>query len=129
MWINDSKATNVSSTLMAIRSVVRPTILLLGGKHKGEPYTALAGDIAKGCKLVIAYGAAADLIERDLSGVVPLRKMGSTFSEVLQAARESARPGDVVLLSPACASYDMFNNYEERGNAFRVLAAGNGESR
>jgi UDP-N-acetylmuramoylalanine--D-glutamate ligase len=129
MWINDSKATNVSSTLMAIRSVARPTILLLGGKHKGEAYSALAGDIARGCKLVIAYGAAADLIERDLSGVVPLRKMGSTFSEVLQAARESARPGDVVLLSPACASYDMFNNYEERGDAFRVLAAGNGESR
>ena len=126
MWINDSKATNVSSTLVAVRSLSRPTILLLGGKHKGEPYTSLAADIAKGCKLVIAYGAAADIIERDLSRLVPLRKMGSSFEEVIDAAREAATPGDAVLLSPACASYDMFNNYEERGEQFRSLASKNG---
>ncbi len=129
LWINDSKATNVSSTLMAVRSMSRPTILLLGGKHKGEPYTSLAVDIARGCKLVIAYGAAADIVERDLGGAVPLKKLGSSFEEVIAAARAASVPGDTVLLSPACASYDMFNNYEERGALFRSLAAAKGEGR
>jgi UDP-N-acetylmuramoylalanine--D-glutamate ligase len=123
MWINDSKATNVSSTLMAVRSMSRPTVLLLGGKHKGEPYTSLVDDIAKGCKLVITYGAAAALVEKDLSGRIPLRRMGSDFGEVLAAARQAARSGDAVLLSPACSSYDMFNNFEERGDAFRQYVA------
>jgi UDP-N-acetylmuramoylalanine--D-glutamate ligase len=131
LWINDSKATNVSSTLMAIRAMTRPTILLLGGKHKGEPYTSLRPDIVRGCKLVITYGAAAENVERDLSGVVPLERLGSEFEEVIATARRHAEPGDAVLLSPACSSYDMFNNYEERGNTFRALAnqsGGRGES-
>jgi UDP-N-acetylmuramoylalanine--D-glutamate ligase len=123
MCINDSKATNVSSTLMAVRSMSRPTVLLLGGKHKGEPYTSLVDDIEKGCKLVITYGAAAALVEKDLSGRIPLRRMGSDFGEVLAAARQAARSGDAVLLSPACSSYDMFNNFEERGDAFRQYVA------
>jgi UDP-N-acetylmuramoylalanine--D-glutamate ligase len=129
LWINDSKATNVSSALVAIRSMTRPTILLLGGKHKGEPYSSLRPDIVKGCKLVISYGAAAEIIERDLSGTVPLQRMGSSFEEVIALARLQAEPGDVVLLSPACSSYDMFNNYEERGNTFRALAPGGGSDR
>jgi UDP-N-acetylmuramoylalanine--D-glutamate ligase len=122
VWINDSKATNVSSTLMAVRAMTRPTVLLLGGKHKGEPYSSLAEDIAKRCRLVIAYGAAADTIAADLDGVVPLRKMGSSFADVMEAARETARSGDAVLLSPACSSFDMFRNYEDRGNRFREMA-------
>jgi UDP-N-acetylmuramoylalanine--D-glutamate ligase len=127
MWINDSKATNVSSALMAVRSMMRPTVLLLGGKHKGEPYTALAPDIAAHCRLVIAYGAAASIIENDLSGLVPVLRMGSSFEDVIRAARQAAEPGDAVLLSPACSSYDMFNNYEERGDLFRSLAISEGE--
>jgi UDP-N-acetylmuramoylalanine--D-glutamate ligase len=124
MWINDSKATNVSSTLVAIQGMTRPTILLLGGRHKGEPYTALADPLRKIGKAVIAYGESAPLIEQDLRGVVPIERLGSDFEEVVARARALATPGDVVLLSPACSSYDMFKNYEERGATFKRLAVG-----
>lgn len=124
MWINDSKATNVSSTLVAIQGMTRPTILLLGGRHKGEPYTALAEPLRKVGKTVIAYGESAPIVAQDLQGVVPIERMGSDFEEVIARARSLANPGDVVLLSPACSSYDMFTNYEERGAAFKRLAVG-----
>jgi UDP-N-acetylmuramoylalanine--D-glutamate ligase len=124
MWINDSKATNVSSTLVAIQGMTRPTILLLGGRHKGEPYRALAEPLRRTGKAVIAYGEAAPLIEQDLRGVVPLERLGSDFEAVISRARTLAAPGDVVLLSPACSSYDMFKNYEERGATFKRLAVG-----
>lgn len=121
-WINDSKSTNVASTLVAMRGMTKPTVLLLGGKHKGEPYTDLAPELERTGRAVIAYGEAAPLIENDLKGVVPLTRLGSSFDEVIAAARELARPGDVVLLSPACSSYDMFDNYEHRGAEFKRLA-------
>ena len=69
----------------------------------------------------MAYGEAGPQIERDLTGVVPVRRLGSSFDEVIAAARELAKPGDVVLLSPACSSYDMFDNYEERGRVFKAM--------
>jgi UDP-N-acetylmuramoylalanine--D-glutamate ligase len=121
-WINDSKATNVSSATVAIAGMRRPTILLLGGRHKGEPYTALADPIRKSVKKIIAYGEAADEIVKDLDGVVPIDRLGSDFDEVMRRAEESAVAGDAVLMSPACSSYDMFRNYEERGERFRTLA-------
>jgi UDP-N-acetylmuramoylalanine--D-glutamate ligase len=121
-WINDSKATNVSSALVAIAGMRRPTILLLGGRHKGEAYTSLAEPIRKNVKKIIAFGEAAAEIEKDLKDVAPLERLGSDFDEVMQHARESAAPGDAVLLSPACSSYDMFRNYEERGERFRKIA-------
>lgn len=123
-WINDSKATNVSSAMVAIAGMRRPTILLLGGRHKGEPYTSLAEPVRKNVKKIIAYGEAAPEIEKDLKDVVPLDRLGSDFDEVMKRARESAEPGDVVLMSPACSSYDMFRNYEERGERFRKIALG-----
>ena len=123
-WINDSKATNVSSTLVAIGGMQRPTILLLGGRHKGEPYTGLIGAIKRSVKKVIAYGEAGPEVEKDLGDTVPLELLGSDFDEVMRHARESAKPGDAVLLSPACSSFDMFKNYEERGATFRRLAMG-----
>jgi UDP-N-acetylmuramoylalanine--D-glutamate ligase len=126
-WINDSKATNVSSTLVALQGMTRPTILLLGGRHKGEPYTALAEPLRRVGKAVIAYGEAGPLVERDLGGVIPVHRLSTDFREVIERARMLAEPGDVVLLSPACSSYDMFKNYEERGAAFRRLAAGEEE--
>jgi UDP-N-acetylmuramoylalanine--D-glutamate ligase len=121
-WINDSKATNVSSTKVAIEGMTRPTIVLLGGRHKGEPYTRLLDALAAHAKLVITYGEAAPLIEADLKGHVPLERLGSSFDEVMMRARAAASPGDAVLLSPACSSYDMFKNYEVRGAEFRRLA-------
>jgi len=123
-WINDSKATNVSSTLVALEGMTRPYVLLLGGRHKGEPYTALAEPFRRFGKAVLAYGEAAPIVERDLGGLVPVERLGSSFPDVVARARELARPGDAVLLSPACSSYDMFRNYEERGAEFRRLAAG-----
>ena len=114
-WINDSKSTNVASTLVALKGMTRPTVLLLGGKHKGEPYTELGPELQRTGRAVIAYGEAAPLIEQDLAGVVPLTRLGSSFDEVIATAHELARDGDVVLLSPACSSYDMFDNYEQRG--------------
>jgi UDP-N-acetylmuramoylalanine--D-glutamate ligase len=122
LWINDSKATNVNSTLVAIEGMTRPTVLLLGGRHKGEPYTALGDGLRRNGRAVIAYGESAPIIEQDLGGVIPVERMGSDFAEVVARARALAHPGDVVLLSPACSSYDMFRNYEERGAAFRRLA-------
>ena len=122
VWIDDSKATNVSSARVAIDAMTRPTIVLLGGKHKNEPYTALLDGLTKHASLVIAYGEAAPIIEADLAGHVPLVRLGSSFHDVISCARAAARPGGAVLLSPACSSYDMFTNYEERGDAFKRLA-------
>lgn len=123
-WINDSKATNVSSAAVAIDGMERPTVLLLGGRHKGEAYTPLAEGVRRKVKRVIAFGEAAPIIATDLRPVVDVVRLGSDFDEVMRAARAAARAGEAVLLSPACSSYDMFSNYEERGDRFRALAAG-----
>ncbi len=123
LWINDSKATNIAATTVAVLAMERPFVLLLGGRHKGEPYTSLAPLLAPRCRLVIAYGEAGPLVEKDLGGKVPLER-GTTFEDVIERARRAARPGDAVLLSPACSSYDMFKNYEERGATFRRLVEG-----
>lgn len=122
-WINDSKATNVDSARVAIAGMARPTVLLLGGRHKGEPYTSLADSIRRHVKVVLAYGEAAPIVAKDLAGVVPIERLGSSFEQVIARARLLAKPGDAVLLSPACSSYDMFDNYEMRGAEFRRLAA------
>jgi UDP-N-acetylmuramoylalanine--D-glutamate ligase len=121
-WINDSKSTNVASTLVALRGMRRPTVLLLGGRHKGEPYTALADELRRTGRAVLAYGESAPIVEADLGGVVPVERAGSSFDEVLARARALAQPGDAVLLSPACSSYDMFDNYEQRGREFKRIA-------
>lgn len=123
-WINDSKSTSVAATLVAMQGMTRPTVLLLGGKHKGEPYTALAPDLRRTGRAVIAFGEAAPLVEADLKGVVPIRRVGSSFEDVIAAARAEAKRGDVVLLSPACSSYDMFDNYEQRGRIFKEMVRG-----
>jgi UDP-N-acetylmuramoylalanine--D-glutamate ligase len=119
LWINDSKATNVASTEVALRGMTRPFVLLLGGRHKGEPYTRLAEAAGGRCRAVVAYGEAGDLVEADLGGLLHVVRAG-TFAEVVATARRLARPGDAVLLSPACSSYDQFRNYEERGATFRA---------
>jgi UDP-N-acetylmuramoylalanine--D-glutamate ligase len=121
-WIDDSKATNVSSALVALDSMMRPTIALLGGRHKGEPYTALGAPLGRIGKLVLAYGEAAPLIEQDLRALVRVERLGSDFTAVMARARACAVPGDVVLLAPACSSFDMFQNYAERGTVFGRLA-------
>ena len=125
-WINDSKSTNVASTLVALKGMRRPTVLLLGGRHKGEPYSALADEVRRTVRRVIAYGEAGPLIAADLGDVVAVEQVAAPFDEVLRRARTAAQSGDAVLLSPACSSYDMFDNYEERGRVFKQLAPDTG---
>lgn len=128
LFINDSKATNVASTLVALDGMTRPTVVLLGGRHKGEPYTQLAAALRRTARAVVAYGEAGPLVHADLAPVlgqdVPLHLVpaGASFDTVLQLAQALARAGDAVLLSPACSSFDMFRNYEERGRAFARFA-------
>jgi UDP-N-acetylmuramoylalanine--D-glutamate ligase len=119
LWVNDSKATNVASTAVALEALDRPYVLLLGGRHKGEPYTSLAPRMKGRCRAVVAFGEAADQVERDLKGLVKVVR-ATSFPEVLSKARKLAQAGDAVLLSPACSSYDMFRNYEDRGAQFRA---------
>ncbi|HEX2191168.1 MAG TPA: UDP-N-acetylmuramoyl-L-alanine--D-glutamate ligase [Longimicrobiaceae bacterium] len=124
LWVNDSKATNLASTRVAVQGMTRPTVLLLGGKHKGESYAGLLPELEQGVRLVIAYGEAAPLVQADLRGRVPVERVDGPFEAVVRRAREAARPGDAVLLSPACSSYDMFSSYEERGMRFVELVTG-----
>jgi UDP-N-acetylmuramoylalanine--D-glutamate ligase len=122
LWINDSKATNIGSTAVALRSVERPVILLLGGRHKGESYTALLDAMAGRVRRVIAFGEAGELVGEELGAHVQVDRIAGTLEDVVEHARRVARPGDAVLLSPACASFDMFRDYEERGRRFSALA-------
>jgi UDP-N-acetylmuramoylalanine--D-glutamate ligase len=119
LWINDSKATNVASTEKAVAAIDRPFVLLLGGRHKGEPYSRLIPLLQGRCRAVVAYGEAKPILVQDLARSVTVVEAGD-FEDVLNTARSLAKPGDAVLLSPACSSYDMFNNYEERGATFRA---------
>ncbi len=120
LWINDSKSTNVTSTEVAVAALDRPFVLLLGGRHKGAPYTPLAPLLEGRCRAVVAYGEAEPRVVQDLAGAVRVERGGRDFETVLATARRLARPGDAVLLSPACSSYDMFDNYEQRGERFRA---------
>ena len=121
LWVNDSKATNIASTSVGIRSLDRPTILLLGGRHKGEEYARLIEVMEGRVRQVIAYGEAAPRIVAALGGALPVEAVEGSFRDVLERAASLARPGDAVLLSPACSSYDMFQDYEDRGQQFRGL--------
>lgn len=122
LWVNDSKATNIGSTLVALRSMTRPVILLLGGRHKGEPYTTLLDDMRGRVRRVIAFGEAADIIERDLAAHVTVEVVRGSFDDAVARAAAAAAPGDAILLSPACASFDMFTDYEHRGRTFKAIA-------
>jgi UDP-N-acetylmuramoylalanine--D-glutamate ligase len=122
LWVNDSKATNVASARVGIESMTRPTLVLLGGRHKGEPYTALIEPLRRHARMVLAFGEAAEVIQRDLESEVPVQLERAPFEDVMARARDLAKPGDCVLLSPACSSFDMFTNYEERGAVFTTLA-------
>jgi UDP-N-acetylmuramoylalanine--D-glutamate ligase len=117
LWVNDSKATTVSAALSAVQSVGRPVVLLLGGKDKGGDFGELVPAL-RGARGVVAYGEAGDRIARELAGHVTVLKEEKDFDQVLARARSLAKPGDAVLLSPACSSFDMFQNAEDRGEQF-----------
>src|SRR5882724_2684714 len=117
-FYNDSKATNVDSTVKALEAFERNIIVILGGKDKGSDYTVLAPLIRDRVKLVVLIGAASDKIAEQLQGAGSMTRAGSIRDAVLKA-KEIATAGDIVLLAPACASFDMFDNYEERGRVFK----------
>ena len=124
-WVNDSKATNVDSTQVALLAFPagRPSlVLLMGGRGKRAPYAPLRDLFQGRVKALLTLGEDAPAIERELSGLCPVQGCGDLPAAVRRASR-LAGAGDVVLLSPACASYDQFKNYEERGEAFRRLVA------
>jgi UDP-N-acetylmuramoylalanine--D-glutamate ligase len=121
LWVNDSKATNVTSTNVALKSIDRPVVLLLGGRHKGEPYTALLDSARGRVKRVIAFGEAEQRIADDLFAHLPVDRVSGDFETVVAHAARVAEAGDAVLLSPACASFDMFRDYEERGRVFKAI--------
>jgi len=122
LWVDDSKATNVSAAASAVRSLERPVVWLLGGKDKGEDFRRLRDALGDDVRAVVAYGAARERIVRALEGRVALDRVDGSFEEAVAAARGRARSGDVVLLSPACSSFDMFESYEARGRRFAALA-------
>jgi len=119
-YVNDSKATNVDSTRVALASFADPLIVILGGEGKGAPYSPLKSLIRKRAKRLLVIGEDTPAIVRELKGIVPLEKVGH-LAKAVQHASRVAEHGDVVLLSPACASFDQYNNYEERGRHFKRL--------
>lgn len=119
-WVNDSKATNVDSVWYALESMQRPTVWIAGGTDKGNDYTPLKEFARRKVKALVCMGLDNAKLKREFSGIVPIIRDCSTFEEAMQAAKECASAGDTVLLSPACASFDLFKNYEERGRMFKV---------
>ena len=124
LWVNDSKATNVAAAAGAVRSFSRPIVLLAGGQDKGEDLAPLADAIRGRVRCVVAYGDARFRLEEALAGAASLVRVDTDFDAAVDAAARQARPGDVILLSPACASFDLFSDYEARGHRFAALARG-----
>jgi UDP-N-acetylmuramoylalanine--D-glutamate ligase len=121
-FYNDSKATNVDATAKAVAAFPGGIHLILGGKDKGSDYTTLSPLLRARVRAIYTIGAAAAKIESQLRGVVSIHPCG-TLSSAVSAAGAAARPGEVVLLAPACSSFDQFDNYEERGRVFKQLVA------
>jgi UDP-N-acetylmuramoylalanine--D-glutamate ligase len=121
LWVDDSKATNVAATRSALASLDRPVVLLVGGTDKGEDFAPLRPSLG-GVRRVLAYGEAAGRLARELEGgPAPIARVGGRLDQLVAEAARVARPGDVVLLSPACSSFDMFESYRERGERFQAL--------
>ena len=121
-YYNDSKATNVDATAKAIAAFPGGIHLILGGKDKGAPYAPLMPLIRERVAAIYTIGAAAGRIESELRGSAPIHS-SQTLANAVKAAMAAARPGDLVLLAPACSSFDQFENYEERGRIFKQLVA------
>lgn len=122
-FVNDSKATNVDATKKALEGLVGPIILILGGKHKGATYRPLISVLREKVRLLILMGESRYVMAEDLHGVVET-KIVENLEEAVAVAISEASPGDTVLLSPAAASFDQFENYQERGDVFRELVLG-----
>ena len=125
-YVNDSKATNVNAVWYALESFAGPprggrVVLIAGGKDKGNDYEPLKPLVAAKVAGIVAIGESAETVERELGPHAPRVATAASMEEAIQFARLMAEPGDTVLLSPACASFDMFDDYEDRGNTFKRL--------
>jgi UDP-N-acetylmuramoylalanine--D-glutamate ligase len=121
-FYNDSKATNVDATAKALASFSNGIHLILGGKDKGSDYTQLSQLLRERARAVYTIGSAAEKIESQLRGVVSIHSCG-TLDGAVNAAATAAHAGEVVLLAPACSSFDQFDNYEHRGRVFKELVS------
>jgi UDP-N-acetylmuramoylalanine--D-glutamate ligase len=117
-YINDSKGTNVDATIKALESLQGPVILIAGGREKGEQYPGLVEAVQGKTKQVILIGEARMRFREILKDAAPV-SMAGTLADAVQQAASVARPGDTVLLSPVCASFDMFQDYKDRGRQFK----------
>lgn len=118
-FINDSKATNVNSTWFALESMEKPVILILGGVDKGNDYSLLKELVKEKVKAIVCMGTENRKIHEAFGDIVPLMVNTESAEDAVRSAFHFASKGDVVLLSPACASFDLFKNYEDRGNQFK----------
>lgn len=123
-WINDSKGTNVGASLAAIKSFTAPKILIMGGQSKGANFQPLVKGMDGSVRIVILLGEDADQLEQALQEVVSIKHV-QDLEQAILFAKDMAKSGDVVLFSPACASFDMFENYAVRGEVFRRLVQEN----
>jgi UDP-N-acetylmuramoylalanine--D-glutamate ligase len=119
-YYNDSKATNVDATLKALEAFAERIVVILGGKDKDSDYTLLRPTLREKAILALLIGTAAQKIENQIEGSVAI-KHAETLEHAVEFAAQAAHPGDIVLLSPACASFDQFQNYEHRGRVFKDL--------
>ncbi|MEJ2721340.1 MAG: UDP-N-acetylmuramoyl-L-alanine--D-glutamate ligase, partial [bacterium] len=120
-YINDSKATNIDATIKSLRSIEGNVILIMGGLDKNGDFGALAGHLGS-VKLIVVIGSAKEKIKAALTGKCRLAD-AKTMEDAVARAAATAAPGDTVLLAPACASFDMFQNYAQRGEVFRAAVA------
>ncbi|MEX2585714.1 MAG: UDP-N-acetylmuramoyl-L-alanine--D-glutamate ligase [Balneolaceae bacterium] len=118
-YVNDSKATNINAVWFALDSYQAPIVLILGGRDKGNDYRALNDQIRNKVHTIIGLGEARQAIKKQLKSVVPNYLEAGDMSEAVRLAKKQGKRGEIVLLSPACASFDMFENYEHRGDAFK----------
>jgi len=120
-FVNDSKATNVDSVYWALLAMTKPVVLMLGGLDKGNDYTQIAPLVEQKVKAIVCMGLDNEKIMSFFSPIVKSLQETKSVGDAVKVARKYAEPGDVVLLSPACASFDLFRNYEDRGNQFKAL--------
>ena len=121
-FVNDSKATNVDSVVYALGSYDKPLVWIAGGVDKGNDYNLIKEEVARKVKALICLGKDNEKLKKAFAGVVPVIEETQSVPELVRIAMRLAKTGDVVLLSPACASFDLFKNYEDRGDQFRTAA-------
>jgi UDP-N-acetylmuramoylalanine--D-glutamate ligase len=126
-YYNDSKATNVDAVWYALQAFNVPIVLFLGGRDKGNDYSRLTEAVKSRVRAIVAVGESAEKVEQSFAGVVPIER-ATSMEQAVSRARRLAHPGDVVLLSPACASFDWFKDYEHRGKVFKELVRKLGSS-